>query len=577
MKKNLFTVAAVALVALVSCNKETNRSLQPAPVSDIKFEAEMVQTKTAIGDADDEGNRAVTWELGDQVNINGTLFTANGIKEDGKAIFETDNLDFATAEQYDAVYPATAGTSLEAVTIPAAQDGTFANAAIAVAQSENRSLAFMNVASIIKFQVPAAYASVTVESTANLAGTVSVSFDENGTPVIVEVTNASNVITLNDVKADVDYYVAILPGDHMFTFNIDGRLSKEASTTLTATRAGILALGVLPKPAKLDRNLAFSAATATAKVGVAFTAPTLSGVKDGVTYTSSNPAVATVNASTGAVTAIAEGTTTITASAEATEEYAAGSASYELSVEYLLTDWNLKGTFGVINMEKSTVYTDLYVAKNVTLNSTNKFVFVNKDKSKTVGAYGSSTASVDVNGQINTWYGSEAAATHAANIYVSTAAQYDVYFSPTNLDFLIIKTGVEEGTSSWKMVGWFGSESSNQDKWSYANGISLKYNYVLCAHTLTRKLTTSDYFLFVEDSSWSGWIGSPGYERDSNNNRNTTNYTIASGKTQEITDLHHSWGDQKAQFHMNNTGTYQIAINVGNKYEAVTVKFTRTN
>ena len=248
MKKNLFTVAAVALVAFVSCNKETNSPVQPAPVSDIKFEAEMVQTKTAIGDADDEGNRAVTWVLGDQVNINGTLFTANGIKEDGKAIFETENLDFATAEQYDAVYPATAGTSLGAVTIAAKQDGTFASAGVAVAQSENRSLAFMNVASLIKFQVPAAYASVTVESTANLAGTVSVTFDEDGTPVIGDVTNASKVITLENVKAGVDYYVAILPGNHKFTFNIDGRLSKEASMTLTATRAGILSLGKLPKP-----------------------------------------------------------------------------------------------------------------------------------------------------------------------------------------------------------------------------------------------------------------------------------------------------------------------------------------
>ena len=375
MKKNLFTVAAVALVAFVSCNKETNSPVQPAPVSDIKFEAEMVQTKTAIGDADDEGNRAVTWVLGDQVNINGTLFTATGFKEDGKAIFETENLDFTVAEQYDAIYPATAGTSLEAVTIPAAQDGTFASAGVAVAQSENRSLAFMNVASIIKFQVPAAYASVTVESTANLAGTVSVTFDEDGTPVIGEVTNASNVITLNDVKADVDYYVAILPGDHKFTFNIDGRLSKEASKTLTAVRAGILSLGKLPEPAKLDRNLAFSAATATATMGEAFTAPTLSGVKDGVTYTSSNPAVATVNASTGAVTLVAGGETTITASAEATEVYNAGSVSYKLTVTepekvyvYVKNDmgWSKVNIYGFLKEDDSQKFTDAWPGTQMT-------------------------------------------------------------------------------------------------------------------------------------------------------------------------------------------------------------------
>ena len=332
MKKNLFTVAAVALVAFVSCNKETNSPVQPAPVSDIKFEAEMVQTKTAIGDADDEGNRAVTWVLGDQVNINGSLFTAKGYKEDGKAIFETENLDFATADVYNAIYPATAGSSLEAVTIAAKQDGTFASAGVAVAQSENRSLAFMNVASLIKFQVPAAYASVTVESTANLAGTVSVTFDEDGTPVIGEVTNASKVITLNDVKAGVDYYVAILPGDHKFTFNIDGRLSKEASTTLTATRAGILSLGKLPMPAKLDRNLAFSAATATADTRYGLTnKPSLAGITDGVKYSSSKTSVATVDDG-GEVTILAVGETTITASAPESDQYKSGSATYTLTV-----------------------------------------------------------------------------------------------------------------------------------------------------------------------------------------------------------------------------------------------------
>ena len=248
MKKNLFMVAAVALVALVSCNKETDNSVQSVPVSDITFEAEIVQTKTAIGEADSEGNRNVTWVLGDQVNINGTLFTATGYKEDGKAIFKTENLDFATAEVYNAIYPATAGSSLEAVTISANPDGTFANAGVAVAQSENRSLAFMNVASMIKFQVPADYASVTIESTANLAGTVSVSFDENGTPVIGEVKDASKVITLENVKADVDYYVAVLPGSHKFTVRLDGYLSKASTKTLSIARAEMINLQDFPAP-----------------------------------------------------------------------------------------------------------------------------------------------------------------------------------------------------------------------------------------------------------------------------------------------------------------------------------------
>lgn len=83
---------------------------------------------------------------------------------------------------------------------------------------------------------------------------------------------------------------------------------------------------------KAARNLAFSSATATATLGEAFTAPTLSGEAAGVVYTSSNTEVATVDATTGAVTLVAAGETTITAAAEETETLQAGTASYTLTV-----------------------------------------------------------------------------------------------------------------------------------------------------------------------------------------------------------------------------------------------------
>ena len=83
---------------------------------------------------------------------------------------------------------------------------------------------------------------------------------------------------------------------------------------------------------KTERNLAFSAATASATLGQDFTAPTLSGETDGVAYSSSNTAVATVDAATGAVTLVAAGETTITATAEETETLQAGTASYVLTV-----------------------------------------------------------------------------------------------------------------------------------------------------------------------------------------------------------------------------------------------------
>lgn len=81
-----------------------------------------------------------------------------------------------------------------------------------------------------------------------------------------------------------------------------------------------------------NRNLAFSA-SAVDVFGSSVATPTLTGHTDGVTYESSNPEVASVDALTGAVTIGTKlGTTTITASAAKDANYYAGEASYELSV-----------------------------------------------------------------------------------------------------------------------------------------------------------------------------------------------------------------------------------------------------
>lgn len=63
-----------------------------------------------------------------------------------------------------------------------------------------------------------------------------------------------------------------------------------------------------------------------------FAAPTLKGAKTGVTYSSSNTAVATVDEASGAVTFVNAGTVVITATAAASETYKSASASYTIVV-----------------------------------------------------------------------------------------------------------------------------------------------------------------------------------------------------------------------------------------------------
>ena len=89
---------------------------------------------------------------------------------------------------------------------------------------------------------------------------------------------------------------------------------------------------------RTDANLSFSETSVKARLGKAFTAPTLTNEKSApVVYSSSEATVAEVNAETGAVTLKAAGTTTITAAVPESNTSYKGSASYTLTVEELAT------------------------------------------------------------------------------------------------------------------------------------------------------------------------------------------------------------------------------------------------
>ena len=105
------------------------------------------------------------------------------------------------------------------------------------------------------------------------------------------------------------------------TFRLYQDPNEETSIAIYVLRTG-----------KVKRNLAFPQDEYTVDLAETFIVPELSGVKDGVTYSSSNEAVATVDVTTGAVTLIGAGNTTITATAAETEEYYAATASYNLVV-----------------------------------------------------------------------------------------------------------------------------------------------------------------------------------------------------------------------------------------------------
>ena len=166
MKKNLFMVAAVALMALVSCNKEVTTSEEIAPVGEtVTFEASVdgAETKVALN------GKMSNWENGDKITIhNGDGGYEFATTDEGtKANFTYVGDDFS-GDKFIAVYPAGSYTAdVEAKTVNAyiptyqkANLGGYSTyseegltSTLAIAYSENQSLQFKNACALLKFTV----------------------------------------------------------------------------------------------------------------------------------------------------------------------------------------------------------------------------------------------------------------------------------------------------------------------------------------------------------------------------------------------------------------------------------------
>lgn len=142
----------------------------------------------------------------------------------------------------------------------------------------------------------------------------------------VDATGAT--LTQKTTTSPYTYTVNVPTGTESveFTFSNDGANCRVDNFLLTAPG------NVGPQPQ--SAGLTWSTASYTATIGGENTFPTLTnphGVT--VTYSSSNPAAATINASTGAISLVAPGTTTISAKFNGDDGYLAQTVTYALTVE----------------------------------------------------------------------------------------------------------------------------------------------------------------------------------------------------------------------------------------------------
>lgn len=262
-------VAAVALFAAVSCNKELPQEETGVPSGNaITFIAN-------VDNGDQESDPAVKSVMGDGISLwdgtekiwildpqsstddNGEVyyntswkkgFTASANKQASVTFVEDDeNLDFA-GTSYMALYPASPcsgatwegeDASIAGMWLKNEQDavaGSYdpeAHVAIAEASSSDDVLSFKNVVALLKFQVDApavhhvkfiSYGAEGVEAP-KIAGNFSVAYN-NGDPLATIETgenkySTNEVVLKGQMVAGTDYYMAILPANFTEGFGVE--------------------------------------------------------------------------------------------------------------------------------------------------------------------------------------------------------------------------------------------------------------------------------------------------------------------------------------------------------------------
>lgn len=229
MKKFFAFTAAFAAIFAVSCNKEQDfdapKSGEGRTISFVASHESDAAPEEEVKTDIDLTTGAVSWKAGDVTDLLtdiGSVFNSEAVAADGdKATFTYQSVDGAPLF---AVYPTGLNPWLDTdkvcVTIPDVQDGSFASAAIEVANASGvSSLAFKNIGGMLQVTVGNdAVRKVVISSNDSnpLVGTVPVSFNgstlELGDP-LADATK-KNSITLN-VSGSGTYYAAVLPGTNL--------------------------------------------------------------------------------------------------------------------------------------------------------------------------------------------------------------------------------------------------------------------------------------------------------------------------------------------------------------------------
>lgn len=293
--KVLLSIAAVAVLSVVSCQKE-NSGIAPESTPEIEVvknvepNPNFTPTKafSFIGHTDNDfdpetktslDGTQVKWAVGDGIYLfDGTAPRA--FVSDNGSVSATANFNGSAvaADKYYAIYPSGKISTVEskkviATTIPTFQTATAnsfapkANVAVAYSETDptgDAALQFKNIAAVVKFKINADNTDVRkvrldAINGEDMTGAMNVTFNSDGTfsTASVHANSESCVILESENDSDLDpaqtYYMAIKPGTYAGGFKItlikeDGSFRSFNNTTSnTLDRNDLVDMGELPK------------------------------------------------------------------------------------------------------------------------------------------------------------------------------------------------------------------------------------------------------------------------------------------------------------------------------------------
>ena len=267
MRKASYWLAAMVGLTLIlsACSSEEGINPDNRNLKHITFTAGQAVTRTIIDGTD---AKQINWQAGETICILDGTSTTRSFKlasEAGKPEGIFDGMAKKTGI-YTAVYPCQEnglvlnGNSVEGAWLDSVQTataGTFdpkANLMMARTTSDDMNLQFHNMTAFVKVTPQMDCEQITIVSADNtaLAGTMTMTLDEDGTASATVTDNASHQVSLTgNIEAGKTYYIAIAPtaaalegGIRMGITTKEGKhYCKDASKSITFTANKVLNLG----------------------------------------------------------------------------------------------------------------------------------------------------------------------------------------------------------------------------------------------------------------------------------------------------------------------------------------------